>query len=301
MIGNSTFTDISFSSFSENTKEVLKGLFDESLLFRKDLIADTELADGRKEVLNFVYDEFREFLLASTILLSWQVDQETAFSQMDELIRNSNIVAEGLQRYLCSWAIRKSDETLLNFLRGYELFSSVFIENIFAIPDQNISDKSIEILTELFFESSLFSREIIINLISRCNSDTYTRLNINFVIEQISKMSIEQYNDLIQSGLLDEMQSINQGVNDAFRDEHVTEQSKPNILKFLYCLIGVKDENWLWRDKNLGRSPAISTILEIASYYSKDEISYIADSVLSKILIDNIRIELAYLVERLIE
>lgn len=303
MIKNSTFIDISFDHFSNKTKKVLKGLFDESLLFRKDLIEDPALAFGRKEVFNFVYDEFREFLLASAILHSWRDDPEKTISQIDELIHNSNVIAEGLQRYLCSWSIKEADEILLNHLRNYELFNSVFIENIFAIPDQDISDHTLEILTEVFFESPRFSRQIIIRLISRCNPEVYPKLNIEFVIKQISKMNIEQYDDLIQHGLLDDyryMQQICQGVIDAFREERVCEQSKPNILRFLMCLIGVEDKDWLHRDNDLGKFPVISTIFIITQHFKNDDISQIADDVISKIHINQIREELTSLVERLV-
>lgn len=303
MIENNDFIDISTESFSEKTQEVLIGLFDQSLLFRKDLIADSKLAFARKEVINFVYDEFREFLLASSILRSWQDNQDATISQMDKLLKKPNVIAEGLERYLGSWAIDVNDEKLLKQLRAYKLFNDIFIENIFAVSDSKISINHIRILSEIFFFSSEFSRRIIKNLISRCNPEIYPRLNIDFIVDQISKMNIEQYTDLIQSALLDNyqyMEFIYETFMDAFQDKRVYDKSKPKILRFLICLIGIKDEYWYNREINLGTSPVITMIIRLAPYYSSHEIKIVAESTLSKMNIRDFREELISLVKELV-
>jgi hypothetical protein len=303
MIKNASFIDISFDQFSNQTKSVLKGLFDESLFFRKDLVEDSKLAFGKKEVINFVYDEFREFLLASDILNSWKEDPVITLSQLEALIGNSNVVAEGLQRYLCAWAIKEEDNILLNHLRKYAMFNNVFIENIFAVPDQHVSANALKILVDIFFESSEFSRKIIYRLISRFDPVFQPILNIEFVIDQISKMNNEQYEDLIHSSLINDYRniiSICQYLIDKVRDGDVTRGSKPNILRFLMCLIVLEDTNWLSNDSGFGKFPIINTINQIFSYYSSEDIRQIANNIITKVKIERIREKITSLVERLV-
>jgi len=301
MIENTTFIDIPFEQFSESTNQVLSNLFDESLIIRKDLVEIPGIAFATKNVVNFVYDEFREYLLASALLRSWQNDPDNTLIRIEKFIQESHLIAEGLQKYLCSWAIREPDYKLIENLEKIELFNDVFLENIFAMPDQDISEKLIEILERIFWEGTGYTRRIIYHLTVRCNPKIFRNLSIQFFIDQISRMNTEQYKSLVQFALLDDYRYVNtifQGCINAFREGRVSPESKMNILMFMMSLTGVEDKKWHSRDNDLERYPALTTILEIRKHYSEDEIRQAAVNMLSGSQIPIIRENIKHFIDR---
>lgn len=296
MVSNSRFSNIHLQDLSEETQAVIENAIYENVIVRKDLVKVPGIALGNQEVVNFVYDEFREYLLASHLVIDWHHDNLLARTEIERLVQATFPIAEGLQRYLCSWSIENQDNNLLDLLSQFDLFESVFIEIIFQVPDELITGTFLEILRNFFWQSNINARKIIIALIYRCNPEFFPNLNIGFLFEQISIMNGDQYLDLIQTGLVPilsfettPMNSICNAFIIAFQNNRINDESRSNILRLFLSLSGIEDTKWLDRYDDLDRYPAMKTIELIKGYYSNKEFISILKECQSTIQVESVK------------
>ncbi len=305
MISNSRFSDIPLQDLSSTSQTVLENAFYENVIVRKDLIIIPDITLGRREVVNFVYDEFREYLLASYLVIVWHDDRSLASSEIGTLVQANFPVAEGLQRYLCSWAIKNQDDDLLELLSQFDLFDNVFIENIFKAPDERISGILIVILRDIFWKNNDNAVEIIQGLIYRCYPDIFVNLNIGFLIEQITNMNDDQYYELIQRGLVHQLSLektflnfICKSIIKAFDENSIIDECKRYILQLLCCFSGIEDSQYSYREDEFGRFPAVTTIELIEEYYSSEEFIATLEETLSTIQVDVVNVSIQKLLDQ---
>lgn len=308
MVENSQFIDIPLRLLSDSTKKEMEKAYHENIVVRKDLIKYPGLALNTEEAINFVYDEFREYLIASYIVDLWHKERSLAELYIEQYSNAGIQISEGLQRYLYSYAIKNKNLELINLIANDEQF----IDNVFNNPDNLMFPEIIHIVTDLFWSDHRYTGAIINKLILRCNPNIYPNMNISFVINQIFSMDENQYIRLIQSGLEEDslaffdeehmlyrslLSHICLSVIDAFQNNRIYEESRNNILYLLFCLCLVEKKDWESRGYGLGKYPAIQTIEIIREYYSDEEFSSAAEYCRDNISI----VPLKELIENLIE
>ena len=78
MIADNQFANIPIPDLSAETVAVVENTVYENVIIKKDMLANSDLAFGKSEVINFVYDEFRDFLLASKVIMEWDQDKQSS-------------------------------------------------------------------------------------------------------------------------------------------------------------------------------------------------------------------------------
>ncbi|NVL89958.1 MAG: alpha/beta hydrolase [Desulfobacterales bacterium] len=190
MIKNLTYTNLPLNAIPGVDETVLECLIHEDIFFRKDLIRDETSAFGNIEVLNFTFDEFRDFLLADYLVIN-NFDVEQFCSALKE---QESQLLEGLLKYLFFMSRKPQYEDQLSFLDKDE---NLFIENIFAVNETYIRAKDMEKIQSLFYTNLYFSSTIICFLMFRYRTNIYTKLNITLLIQIISSLDNKQYLDLV--------------------------------------------------------------------------------------------------------
>jgi hypothetical protein len=284
MIDNQKLSDIPYNALSNETKQIIESATYENLLIRKDIVINPDIAFSKNEVINFVYDEFRDFLLASYLIILWSENKSKAKDRLDKLAGVKNIVAEGLQKYLCLWAIKNSERELLRYLSSFNYFSDAFINSIFESSENVISEEDLALLKNIFLQNQGYAILIITKLLYRCDVIHYPILNINFLFEQITEMNDSQYNDLVITGLQNQydfqhtyITSICTDIIDAFLDRQVSKEIGIIIIKLLIYLSGVKDELYRDRMSAFGLYPAIEAFSRIKDNFRYDELQVILE------------------------
>ena len=282
MVSQNKFSDIHIGSLSPETGQFLSDTLYENVIVKKDLINIPDVALGKIEVINFVYDEFREYLLASYLVRIWNENKIRATEKITQLIVPSNFIAEGLLKYLFIWAINNQDQRLLNLISRLSQYEEVLIQNIKEIPDKDIPEMMLESLTEVFWADASYCGDIIFQISYRFNSDRFEILTVDFLIDQISKMNEEEYVSLIQKGMLQMIDYSNTyieficlGYINLFDNYDLNIDSRHNVLKYLLCLLGVDKNNKSYPDNYLGNTPVIEAIYHIQDNFSESELSSI--------------------------
>lgn len=195
MIDSNTYLNISLDKVENIDSKLLEYVIGEDIFFRKDLVEDENNIFANSEVLNFTFDEFRDYLLTGYIVESDSIDISTYLDSISEY----TTVKEGIERYLFYKSRKERYKEKLKFLENLEYYNSLFLKNIFSVNDKDIGISDIDKIKELFFKDTQFSNRIINRLMFRHYTKHYINLNIFTLNSIIESLTDEQYNEHISS------------------------------------------------------------------------------------------------------
>ncbi|MFW3383496.1 hypothetical protein ACN2C1_07845 [Aliarcobacter butzleri] len=252
MIDKHQYINIPFDSLNGINKELLNHIIDEDIFFRKDLVKDEASVFANKEVLNFTFDEFRDYLLAD-YLATDVLDIEVFVTS----ITTDETSIEGIKKYLF-FKSRKSDyREKLKFLESLENYDELFLDNIFSVKDEDIKHEDIQKIKNLFISRYDFSKVIIHFLMFRNRTKIYQKLNIFILFEIITTLDDEKYSELVnqkfkikydrysysrnRSGyLLDLLKQLAEILDER---DFSKEYQFHNVFEFIFLLLGVDDDS----------------------------------------------------------
>ena len=250
MIDNHQYINIPFDSLNSINKELLNHIIDEDIFFRKDLIKDEASVFANKEVLNFTFDEFRDYLLADYLA--------TDVLNIEEFVKSittDETSIEGIKKYLFFKSRKSEYREKLKFLESLENYDELFLSNIFSVKDIDIEHEDIQKIKNLFMSGYGFSKVIIHFLMFRHHTKIYQKLNIFTLFEIIITLSDEKYNELINPKFkikydyysrnrsryfLDLLEQLDDILNDK---DFSKEYQLHNVFEFMFLLLGVEDES----------------------------------------------------------
>lgn len=250
MINKHQYINIPFDILNGINKELLNHIIDEDIFFRKDLIKDESSVFANKEVLNFTFDEFRDYLLAD--YLTTDVSDIEAYVNSITTDETSN---EGIKKYLFFKSRKSEYRDKLVFLESLENYDDLFLSNIFSVKDEDIEHEDIQKIKNLFMLGYDFSKVIIHFLMFRYRTKIYQKLNIFTLFEIITSLNDEKYSELVnqkfkikydyysrnRSGyLLDLLKQLDEILDER---DFSKEYQLHNVFEFMFLLLGVEDES----------------------------------------------------------
>ena len=194
MVNDKMFVNIDKDCLADIDQNILNIFVDEDVIFRKDLVKDELSVLGNKEVLNFTFDEFRDYLIADFLANS------ESFDILDflENLQDNNPIKEGVLKYLFLKSRRSQYRESLSSIRCLTNYDEIFLENIFSVNDCYIDQNDIKKTKELFLISSnQAQKDIIFKLISRWKTSFYKALNIHTLFEIVYNLENEDYIKII--------------------------------------------------------------------------------------------------------
>jgi len=197
MLDSKEFSNVPMNSISGEFDTVISILVNEGVILRKDLTEKTSLTED-SEVLNFTYDEFRDYVLADYLTKVVSRDNFDSFKdQFSKLVAPECPVAEGLGHY--SFVISRRDNNLkvMEHLKSLDNFDEIFIRAIFTIDNSLISQEDIETFKRIFLKDSKTVEQIYSVLINRRDKTDFPKLNIWILFEIIAQLNQFDYRRLI--------------------------------------------------------------------------------------------------------
>lgn len=197
MINNDTFFNVPLSNimegFSETDEKIFNRFLDENIIFRKDLTPGAKGAFGRKEVVNFTYDAFRDYLLASYLLDVVATDDIKNFeSLVSRYTASGHQLKEGITPFLFVHArnnMYTEAEAIISEMYWYE---DIYIKYVWDIDESNINEIDIKHIKKLLTTDK--KGYLVGHLIyyGRWNSKLFQKLNINILLEFLSSMNDDE-------------------------------------------------------------------------------------------------------------
>ncbi len=191
-------------------RDVYIRFLDENILIKRDLDSNESGIFLPSEVVNFTFDEFRDFLISEYLvdnIFKNSVDEFEEFLN-NELNQNSSI-KEGCATYLF-FASRKSKSVrLLNIVKTQPWYQDVFIKNIFSVKENQITEEDMHVLSFYIKKNSTYSKFIIETLIYRRNLEYFNVLNIESLFATIRSMNDFEFDNFINIFIYEEISYFN--------------------------------------------------------------------------------------------
>lgn len=257
MIKNDTFFNVPLSNimdgFSETDEEIFNRFLDENIIFRKDLTPGVKGAFARKEVVNFTYDAFRDYLLASYLLdIVANNDLKIFESLISGYTGSTHQLREGITPFLFVHARNNMYAEADEIFSKMDWYEDIYIKNIWDIDESQIKELDIEHIKKLLTTDK--KAYVVSHLIyyGRWNSKLFQKLNINILLEFLSSMNDEELAQFFNSIL---PETISQSaynrpnksprelfveeLEEVLEDEMITAQEDfHNLFEFLLFMVG---------------------------------------------------------------
>ncbi|MCK9591226.1 MAG: NACHT domain-containing protein [Methanoregula sp.] len=197
MLNKRIYSNVSLDLISEEFYDVISILVTEGVILRKDL-TDKKSITSDNEVLNFTFDEFRDFILADYLLNKIAIEDFKKFKRLfSKLLLPECPVAEGLGKYSFLKMRRDNNQKCLDYLKTLDKYDEIFLKNIFSVEESSIDHNDTDEINRLFHKDSHCAEIIYYSVLNRRNKIDFPNLNIGFFLELIARLTKPDYQRLI--------------------------------------------------------------------------------------------------------
>lgn len=139
MVTQRKFADVPFTAVPTAMETDLVALLGEDIVIRRDLATDPNHLGAHQDVLNFTYDEFRDFLIARYLIQ--QVYPQGEQGILDFLAAGANgaeNITEGVKRFLFYWSRLPAHATFRQFYAQQIAYAEAYPEEIFSVDEAHL-------------------------------------------------------------------------------------------------------------------------------------------------------------------
>lgn len=148
MIENNTFENIPLDYLFEKNPtyyDIYNQFIDGNVLIRRDL--ESIGVFGNREVVNFTFDEFRDFMLTDYLLNEVYPNSAVNFQTfIENHLNNKSRIREGCGSFLFYMSRKKENITLNNFIQQQDWYKKLLPVLIFDIKDEYVTQYDIELI-----------------------------------------------------------------------------------------------------------------------------------------------------------
>ncbi|SHE69164.1 hypothetical protein SAMN03080594_1011000 [Arenibacter palladensis] len=196
MIQEKTYVNVPLDKIiaDPNDREMYVRFLDENILVKRDIQTDEKGIFTSSEVVNFTFDEFRDFLISRYLVeVLYKKSVEEFASFIESQVNDKSPLLEGCSTFLFYVSRKGLDKSLHEILIKQPWFEAVFSKCIFSLKDSQVTKEDKKILKEKLLNNERYSDSIIWNLIIRYNTAYYKNLSIEFLFELLRELNSEQY------------------------------------------------------------------------------------------------------------
>ncbi|MFA5781309.1 MAG: hypothetical protein WC868_03470 [Bacteroidales bacterium] len=196
MIQNKVYINVPLDNIIEvpEYREMYVRFLDENILIKRDIQADEKGIFTSAEVVNFTFDEFRDFLISRYLIeILYKKSQSDFVSFIESEITKKSTLLEGCSTFLFFISRKCSDKYLKDIISIQSWFEAVFSRCIFSINNSQITENDKKMLGDILRKDIVPNNSIVYNLIYRYDITHYNKLNIDFLFELLSEFDEQQY------------------------------------------------------------------------------------------------------------
>lgn len=205
MISNDSFFNVPLpllmNNIAKEEVEIFKRFLDENILLRKDLASDAKGAFRHKEVVNFTYDSFRDYIISAYLSDSILPNDLSEYERLVTLYTSSaHQLREGISPFLFVHAKNHQQEKACNFLSKLDWYEDVFESYIWDVNEESIEDVDIKTVQLLLLKDdpNYVARQLV--FWGRWNTEWHQKLNIQLLLNHLATLD-----DKALSGFLEKV------------------------------------------------------------------------------------------------
>ena len=256
MIESKTYVNVPLDKIIEDPKDrdMYIRFLDENILVKRDIQTDNKGLFTNSEVVNFTFDEFRDFMISRYLVeVTYPESPKTFIEFIESEITEKSPLLEGCSTFLFFISRRVTDSSLNVIIASQSWFERVFSKSIFSLKDSHVTEADKLKLKEYLKSDLVFNDSIIFNLIRRYNIEHYKILNIDLLFDLLRELNEELYNKCFiskfENSKWGQYSKISQGnlidqLNDILVKKEFIETSPYHKLFELLIYMFTNQENW---------------------------------------------------------
>ena len=228
------------ANLNDTESEIVQQLVHDDIILRRDLPLDSSvnsLLSMGQEVINFTYDELRDFIISFYIVK--EVNDRCELQEVLQKIEKTPSV-EGVYKFTYLLAREIGSQLPIDVIERSHLFHSVYINTISNLDSKYYNLRDDEIATDILNGSYMNQDYTEMCYILYCNLDMDTNLNIGLLNDYLKSINDDAYIKVVSCVFGDyysfgECKYIDKVINNLVK-ETVESLERMNINKLLFFL-----------------------------------------------------------------
>ena len=197
MIEKEQFTNIPVSELGEDRNTIAE-LIGEDIILRIDLAQSGSTLDEKSEVINFTFDEFRDFLLVVYLVHTVFKKDVSEFERIIGRLTMSKLpVSEGVSKFLFLKSKHPETKDIGPVISKCDWYKDVLLQCIFSTKEEFITDNDLEEIKLLFTQNNKNAKWIVFSLLHRWEKDFYPKLNIELLFRIFDDLDDAGYKKIV--------------------------------------------------------------------------------------------------------
>lgn len=197
MLETGCFTDVPRDVVPAELDRELTALLDEELVLRHDLGPASSMLSEPSEVLNFTFDEMRDFLLAQHLLNVHSKDPGEFSRLLSAQQPGAAQTVEGIQRFLFYASRVPNNLVFFTEYRSHPWYGAVYDSEVFAIPPTHVNNDDEIIIENAMSLGGAGAISFVRKLAVRWKVSAFPILNLDFLIEVTHRLGGDFFGNVI--------------------------------------------------------------------------------------------------------
>lgn len=197
MLEMERYADVPRSVVPAELDAELAALLDEELILRRDLGPAPSLLAEQPEVLNFTFDEMRDFLLAQHLLGVYAQDPSKFARIISKQQPATAESLEGLQRFLFYASRVPTNRAFFDSYHAHPWYTAVYDTEVFAVPPLHLNTDDQHIVEMALNTGGNRARHFARMLARRWESSVFPVLNLELLLAITRRAGPSFFTDVI--------------------------------------------------------------------------------------------------------
>lgn len=189
MVKNDMFINLPLDEllkcFTADERQCFSAFMNSNLLLRQDT---PEGDTGVYEVLNFTYEQIRDFLVTRNLVdVVFQRSKDDFVELVEKYTTNSNNQAEGTRMFLFLYSKLREKTDVFEIVKKQPWHKDVLLNHIWDLPDNMITDEEVEVVKE---HIQNYPDELVKRLAyTHWSPNLYPKLNLQLLLDVLQVMN----------------------------------------------------------------------------------------------------------------
>ncbi len=204
MVDNRQFTDVPLSAVPSARQADLSFLLGEEILLRRDPLAGGDLSLAPPvDVLNFVYDEFRDFLIAKYLVQNFDPNAPGDFAAFVATGEKGAVqISEGIKRFFFYTSRLPGQLEFWKYYSKQPAYDEVYFPEIFFVAEEHLNADDVARVRSVLEKADYTATRVSEFLLWRGPTDLFPFLNVDLLVDTLADGDDERFTVLISNSFL---------------------------------------------------------------------------------------------------
>lgn len=203
MISSASFFNVPLPQLLKNIakeeEEIFKRFLDENILLRKDLAPEAKGVFGHKEVVNFTYDSFRDYIISAYISDNILPNSLSEYERLvKEYTASGHQLKEGIAPFFFVHAKNNQQKKACDYLAQLDWYEDVFESYIWDVNEEYIDDSDVRTVQRLLASDAPSRVACWLIYWGRWNTENYSVLNIRLLLNHLATLDDIALSDFME-------------------------------------------------------------------------------------------------------